>query len=487
MNAIPATLTVWLALSTALVGCNATMPAANSTTGSTGTSTNAFGQFVSTLVETRPTAAGPDSSRTSTDSKPKTPAATGSVAALARDTSAPERAGVSAAAKQVSTGPRASESEIKSMLIRADPKACSATSDASFEDTVLTYTNLFAGITADLLNTKAQSGDKALQAKLNDMRPVMRELARNTNWMPISTERLFGDQIVAYNKLEEYTPKRGPQKKMLEQTVTPMFEQFKRYAREDLKSDYNFEMRVFDDPGTAPSMIAGGIMLVPSGLLNALTAVEKPDLLVAFMFSHEFSHALRRHKTKKLQMSIVDSMILASEFRKIYDAQAGVMSRLRNGVDSAFKFTSFNVQSLVAQTCKAHNWLPLMEQGQEFEADVCGALLLERLGEDRKVVYRPVDGYQEYIKSGLAAAATKEAEKAEKKGNASGPGDCFITEDHPSANDRLANLKAYTIALDEKSGRSPMNASLNDKADSDKGKPASPRNRQPPSKKPATN
>lgn len=419
-----------------------------------------FGAIANALIESAPTGAGTDT-RTSltghgaatSTSKDKARVSPQARKDKEKDTSSPERLSAAQAAKQVSTGPRASPEEIKSMLIRADPNACSATSDASFADTFLTYGKLFAGITSELVNSRVQGGDVALQSKLDEIKPALRELARNTNWMPPSVERLLGEQVVAYNKLQEYKPPRR-HKKLMDELVQPIFDEFSRYAREDLKSDFQFEMRVFQSAETAPQMIAGGILLVPSGMLSALEAMPQSEQVVAFLFSHEFSHALRRHKTKKLQMSLVDSMMLAGEFRKIYhtQTQGAPASKGSGNFIEMFKFTAGNVGSLINQTCKAKSWFPLMEQGQEFEADVCGALLLERLSDARKKLYRPVDGYQAYIKSGLAPVV--EADKLSTGKSAKGIDRCFITADHPPAEDRLQNLQTYSMTLDQKRGGS---------------------------------
>lgn len=437
---------------------------ASSLLGCAGVQNSGLSAMANALIESAPTGAGGDlrtglagHNATAATSKEKGSSAASPGKGKGKDTSAPERVSAAQAAKQVSTGPRASPEEIKSMLIRSDPNACSATSDASFADTFMTYGKLFGGITAELVNSRAQGGERALQLKLDEIKPAMRELARNTNWMPTSVERLLGEQVVAYNKLQDFKPPRRL-RKLLDETVQPIFDALSHYAREDLKSDFQFEMRLFQSAETAPQMIAGGILLVPSGMLSALEAMPQPEPVVAFMFSHEFSHALRRHKTKKLQMSLVDSMMLAGEFQKIFDTQSAGAGAVKGNFIDMFKFTAGNVGSLVKQTCKAKSWFPLMEQGQEFEADVCGALLLQQLGDVRKKVYRPLDGYQAYMKSGLAPVVQTGTSPQGK--SATGIDRCFITADHPPAEDRLQNLQAYSLALDQKRGGGGGDADL---------------------------
>jgi Peptidase family M48 len=320
--------------------------------------------------------------------------------------------------------------EVKAMLVRSDPKACSATSDASPSEIAATYAKVTLLFGARLAQARLTS-EAELQNTLNQFKPYMRELSRNTLWLPVEAERMIGDQIYAYNKLEPYTPP-ARQRALLDKTLKPMFEQLRRFAAEDLKSPLKFEVRVVRlDQQRTPSVIAGGLVIIPSGMFGALAGVKDPEAVLAFMLAHEFSHALRRHTTKMVQMSLVDSMMLAKEFKLIANTTRSGMTTLNNPAQ-LFSFSQGNLQSLVDQTCKSRNWFTQLEQNQEYEADVCGALLLKKLGEGAPRRYRAVDGYSAYLSAGLAAAPA-EAQA----------GSCDIKASHPDPAQRMQNLTAY--------------------------------------------
>jgi len=320
--------------------------------------------------------------------------------------------------------------EVKAMLVRSDPKACSATSDATPAQIVATYAKVALVLGGKMAQARLM-GDADLQSALNQAKPYMRELSRNTLWLPVEAERLVGNQLYAHAKLEPYTPP-ARQRALLDKTLKPMFEQLKRFAAEDLKSPLQFEMRVVRlDQQRTPSVIAGGIVIIPSGMFSTLQGVKDPDAVVAFMLAHEFSHALRRHTTKMAQMSLVDSMMLAKEFKLIANTTRSGMGSIGNPAQM-FTFSQSSVQSLMDQTCKSRNWFTELEQNQEFEADVCGALLLKKLSDVSPRRYRAVVGYEAYLGAGLASPpAAAEA------------GACSIQASHPDPAARMQNLRAY--------------------------------------------
>jgi Zn-dependent protease with chaperone function len=326
-----------------------------------------------------------------------------------------------------------SADEVKSMLIRSDPKACSATSDASLAETTVIYARLGLQIGSSLLITDGLD-EKKLQANLNAFRPHLRELSRNTNWLPQSAERLIGERIYAMNELKPFVPP-ARQKPLLDNTIRPIYAQLVSFAKADLKSPVEFELRVVrDDKSTVPLAIAGGIILVPSGLLNAMQRVKDPDNVVAFMLAHEFSHVLRRHKTKMVQLSLVDSITQAGEYKQLYNSSASGLSAATDPA-KLLRFTDENVKSLMDQTCKSRNWLPSLEQNQEYEADVCGALLLKKLSAARQTPFDAVRGYGAYLANGLATPVPPAQE-----------GRCVVQTSHPDPARRMDNLQAYAPA-----------------------------------------
>lgn len=151
------------------------------------------------------------------------------------------------------------------------------------------------------------------------------------------------------------------------------------------------------------------------------------------MLAHEFSHVLRRHKTKMVQMSLVDAITTASEYKKLYNFNASNMAAVSDPTQ-LLRFTQENVKSLMDQTCKARNWLPNMEQNQEFEADVCGALLLMKLSAVHNRQFDAVKGYAAYLSGGQASQVTSERDHQ-----------CVVQASHPTPEKRMENLKAYAV------------------------------------------
>ena len=323
--------------------------------------------------------------------------------------------------------------EVKAMLIRADPKACSATSDASGAEIAATYAKI-ALLFGSRLVVSRVTGDGELQRTLDEFRPYLRQLSRNTTWLPASAERLIGEHLYASNGLQPYTPP-ARHKALLDKTIQPIFDELVRFARDDLKSPVTFELRVVrDDTGTSPSAIAGGIVIVPSGMFSAMSRVKQPEQVIAFMLAHEFSHVLRRHKTKMVQMSLVDAVTMAGEYRKLAAETKSGFAAAR-GIEQQFSFTKENVASLMEQACKSRNWLPSMEQNQEFEADVCGAMLLGKLATARRTPYSAAAGYAGYLSAGLASKVPPQTE-----------GRCPVMTSHPQPEQRMLNLNAYAPA-----------------------------------------
>jgi len=326
--------------------------------------------------------------------------------------------------------------EVKAMLIRSDPKACSATSDASLAETTALYAKIGLTMGGTLLLNDGFDEAK-LQAGLNRFKPYLRELSRNTNWLPQSAERLIGERLYAINELKPFVPP-ARQRPLLDKTIRPIFDQLVAFARDELKSPLAFDLRVVrDDQSTAPAAIAGGIILIPSGLFTAMQRVKDPEQVVAFMLAHEFSHVLRRHKTKLVQLSLVDSITLAKEYKQLYNAGASSLAATTD-LAQLLRFTDDNVKSLMDQTCKSRNWLPNLEQNQEFEADVCGALLLKKLSVARKTPYDAVKGYASYLDNGLASPLPPESDHR-----------CVVQASHPAPAQRLDNLQAYAPSSGE--------------------------------------
>ena len=329
--------------------------------------------------------------------------------------------------------------QVQAMLLRSNPEACSATSDASYED----IGKLYAALATNFAGMYVESSlvpDAQLKQKMKEFKPLLRELSRNTNWMPQSAERMVGEAIFKHNGYEDYQPnKKRAQKQLalIEGVVTPAFESMKAYARSEVKSDIEFELHIVrDEMNTAPRMIPGGLLIVPSGMLTALGDVPEADQIIAFMVAHEFSHALRRHRTKMTQLQLLDALTSLDQFKTLVGSTRTGLDRLKNPFDM-MKFSLSSVEKVVNQSCKTADAFKAIEHNQEFEADVCGALLLRKFSESSKREYSAVRGFSSYLKNPSLHKPSPPTSDS-----------CIAFPDHPAGKERLQKITTYEIKLD---------------------------------------
>lgn len=331
-----------------------------------------------------------------------------------------------------------SPEEVQKLLLRSNPDACSATSDASYGEMAEIYSQLVANFAGMYLANRIKP-DGELKKQMREFKPLFRELSRNTNWMPQSVERMVGEAYFKHHQYVEYTPPTRAKKeiRLIEEVVKPAFESMKKFAKEEVRSDTEFELHIVQDvSNTKPAMLAGGLLIVPSGMLTALRDSPQADQIIAFMISHEFSHALRRHMTKMTQLRLVDSITALNQFKELVGSTRSGFDRLKNPFEM-FKFSSESVASMVNHTCKTADAFKVIEHNQEFEADVCGALLLKQFSESSKRDYSAVRGFSAYLRtpSLLSVPST-------------GGDSCLAYPSHPASKERLQKLTSYEVKLD---------------------------------------
>ena len=89
-----------------------------------------------------------------------------------------------------------------SMLTRSDPKACT---DATFGETVSIYGRIGLGQVQTLARAAVVS-DAELQSALDALRPLLRELSRRTNWLPMDAEKMIGEQLFGPLRVDHRPP-----------------------------------------------------------------------------------------------------------------------------------------------------------------------------------------------------------------------------------------------------------------------------------------
>ena len=219
-----------------------------------------------------------------------------------------------------------------------------------------------------------------LQPQLDKIRPALRELSKRVVWLPQPAESLIGAQLLRIAPRPPYSPANDKQKKFVSGVMAPIFRALQGYAVDELKTPMRFRMQLFlDDAQQSPEMVAGGTLLVPSGMVKTLAGRGRDsDQVVAFMFAHEFSHALRRHLTKSTQTRLVDGLLMANVFKTSFQGFPNSLDAANN-LGQVFDLSRQTVTAAVAAVCAADQWFSDFDQKQELEADVCGALLLSKL------------------------------------------------------------------------------------------------------------
>lgn len=338
--------------------------------------------------------------------------------------------------------------EVKAMLVRADPGACSVLNDAGAAQIAATYAKLANVIGTDALQSASTA---ELQAKLNTAKPLLREISVNTNWLPRAAERLVANYLYKreFKNDKEYEPKDKVHQKFMRDTFHPIFEELRRYASIELKSDMPFQYRKTGDENVNTLRnFGGGIILVPKGFIGFTASKPNADQLVAVQLAHEFAHILRAHYTKLGQLSLIGGITDAKEFKKLTkDAQFGV--RGITDLSQMFSFSESNVNSLMSHVCRAEQWMPSMQQDQEFEGDVCGVMLLRELSKARGSKFNPVVGFREYIDSKSVVPNKGAKQKLLAKSNNA----CTVKTIHPAPAERLEKIEAYHRSLTEEASR----------------------------------
>jgi hypothetical protein len=327
-------------------------------------------------------------------------------------------------------------------ITRADGSACRAPSDVGMLGTTANFAKLSARLYATgLLKQVGTPGvsDLDLQRSLDEIRPILKQISLHTVWLPLASERYAGEALYARRKSLEYQPS-SRDARVVDQDILPMFEELKRLAAEELKSDLPFDLRLINDTSArSPQVLSGGIVLIPSGMIQRLRVTKDRRQILGFMLAHEFSHALRRHYTKMLQGNLVDTWTTASEFKQVVRKDAGAFKTISSGnLGALFDTGKANMERLVTSQCQARNWYSTMDQRQELEADVCGALLLHRLAASTGETINPAAAWASYVEQGFAVQP--EATQA---------GSCDVAPSHPDAESRGQNLEQYWKVLSE--------------------------------------
>lgn len=325
-------------------------------------------------------------------------------------------------------------------ITRADGSVCRAVADGGFFDTAGQFVTLTAKLLTSGLIRHVQSnriGNRDLKKVLDEVRPVLRQIARHTLWLPVQTERLIGTALLAQRNVSAWQPNPRDQK-LIDEEIMPVFRELERFAREEVRSDLTFELRLIkDDISRSPEVVSGGWVLIPSGMISRVRMMKDRRPVIAFMLAHEFSHALRRHKTKQMQALMVDSWTEVNEFKRVLSKDAGLLEVLTRGnIGGLFDMGARNINRFVTAQCRGRQWASSLDQRSELEADVCGSLMLHRLAKSTGDGIDPVAAWRTYVEQEFAARPKGEQD-----------GDCRVPPSHPASQEREENLRRYWNSL----------------------------------------
>lgn len=369
---------------------------------------------------------------------PRTDAAASDPAA---DKASDPTATTTAAAGQTPAAPAAgfSVDGAKLDLAHPDGRACRASADGGTMANLAIVAQITVALGTDILIDSAVTRNpKELQQRLDRARPGLRELSKRVVWLPESAEGWIGQQMLRSAE-PPYEPN-ARERRVLDQVVRPIFDSMASFSKRELGSTQKFEMRVLNRNSLSPEMVPGGTLIVPSQLLRTLSNMPERDQaarasLVAFVMSHEFSHALRRHVTKATQAKLIDGMTMSKAFTANFKG-------IRTGFDAAsslsqmFDLSSKGLKVAMDAVCQGEQWFTEFDQTQELEADVCGALLLSKLPRVGNAHYDALEGLRQYNR---AAASVPPAEPRR--------GVCIQAATHPSMPAREENLQEYQRSL----------------------------------------
>ncbi len=333
-------------------------------------------------------------------------------------------------------------------LMRPDGSACRAVSDGGTGSNLALMGQISLTLLLGRFTESQQFNMASLQTSLDSLKTPLRQLSKQVVWLPLEAEAAVGAHYLRLGEFPPWQAVNPAQRRFVEQTLQPMFEQLARYAREELAAPQPFAMQLFADARrVSPEMIPGGRLMVPSGMIALLTAERdrsRAEQLLAFQLAHEFSHALRRHTTKEIQTKLVDGLMVAQVFSKNFKGTGQQFKSLQAAnIGQIFNLSAQGVGQILGAVCATEQLYTAFDQTQELEADTCGALLLDKLSQVRGTAFDPVVGYLGYRqlmteRMGSSAAPT---------GGAANARFCVSAARHPDPAARESNLRRYWTQL----------------------------------------
>ncbi len=156
-----------------------------------------------------------------------------------------------------------------------------------------------------------QGGDA--QSAKSDLDRIVEEAriaAKRTNWMPLSIEKMYGEQL--HKRRLTQAPsvimrkKRGPVARKYEQADAVLA---KLLAEIPEEHEYDFKLFLTSDADVNAEALPGGYLYVSTGTLE--------QGLTELVLGHELSHVTKRHTTRELQARLIDSVSTVDDLKAL--------------------------------------------------------------------------------------------------------------------------------------------------------------------------
>lgn len=327
------------------------------------------------------------------------------------------------------TSPFSSDDQVRSLVAEGSPSLCTPKTTATKEQVAFTLTDLLIKVGKGGLSSESEAA--GLQSRLAEVLPQLRALSLHTIWLPVEAERLVGEFQFARDRYPRFEPTLQ-QRVIVERTIRPLFQQLESFLLRELKSGAHIELRIVRSKATSLYSLHGGIIVVPSGMLDRLRKEPAAEPVVATLLAHEIAHVLLRHKTRVLQLGLLQALAVPGELI----GMARDVKGNPNGASSLAEGLAEGVSTLLRPTCDAQDgWQHGLEADQEHEADACGAVLVSGVS---KAIGRRINS----VASVEAAARWMPGASATLAPKHATRGTCSVAT-HPPVAERLQNLRSY--------------------------------------------
>lgn len=277
-------------------------------------------------------------------------------------------------------------------------------------------------------NLLEQAGNKTPPQSRHKIPQVVRQAARQMNWLPMAAEKTWGDYLFDKQESDILRPD-GKQGKEAYQTARKILADVLSAIPET--SEYQFQIHVLKEGGSNARATPGGHIYVDKGLVTNRALRGKAYFAVA----HEISHVLQRHETRALQGQVIDTVSLVSNLP---------------GLLNTMNASRSDPRAIIGILNTGKEMLSRYHVDQEIQADACAARLLRDIFNDNRE-------FSASIKQFLDTLPKAKPEQAAKMQDEWGLLGEFVTrpiDRHPNTAERIAHLDEMQVEI----SRKPRNA-----------------------------